>query len=208
MSAAVTALVVAIVGVIGTLIAPIISQRLSALARREEFDQQRIQRQDEYEREQQEKALAMKRACYITVISGARRYRIELMRYLYAVKDGTLDNGAQTRLEEARLAFNTSLAETELTASPPVLEALDPIRRGLSESYSTIMNLGIPQLDDMFEEIRNFLLKLWDAWPPAHAAMRVDLGVKGLAWSGWAPPAGAPPAGFEPAHTAPGSSPI
>jgi hypothetical protein len=180
MNAAVTALVVAIVGVIGTLLAPIVSQRLSARARREEFEQQRTQRQDEYERQQRERELTIKRTCYITVISGARRYRLELMRYLYAIKEDTVDDGARDRLEEARLAFNTSLAETELTAAGPVLEALDPIRRGMSDSYTAIKDLeqDTPRSNGTFEEIRTFLLKLWDAWPPAHAAMRADLGVK------------------------------
>lgn len=180
MNAAVTALIVAIVGVTGTLLAPIVSQRLSARARREEFELQRVQRQDEYKREQQEKTLSAKRACYITVISAGRRYRLELMRYLYAVNERTVGDDARERLEEARFAFNTSLAETELTAAGPVLEALDPIRKGLSESYAAIMNLeqGAQQFNGSFEEIRAVLLKLWDAWPPAHAAMRDDLGVK------------------------------
>ena len=185
MNAAVTALIVAIVGVVGTLLAPIVSQRLSARARREEFEMQRTQQQDDYRRQQQEKVLMTKRVCYITVISGARRYRLELMRYLFAVKESGVDDAARDRLEEARLAFNTSLAESELTAAGPVREALNPIRKGLSDSYKAIKDLenDIPQVNGSFGDIKSFLLKLWDAWPPAHAAMRDDLGVKELPFS-------------------------
>lgn len=100
MNAAITALIVAIVGVLGTLLAPIVSQRLSARARREEFEMQRTQQLDEYRRQQEEKVLMAKRACYITVISSARRYRLELMRYLFAVKEGAVDDTAGSRLEK------------------------------------------------------------------------------------------------------------
>jgi hypothetical protein len=180
MNATITALLIAIVGVIGTLLAPIVSQRLSARARREDFEMQRSQRQDEHYHEQQEKILANKRTCYITMISAARRYRLELMSYLYAVNRGTVDDGARDRLEEARLAFNTALAETQLTATTPVLEALEPISKGMRESYTATKNLeqGASGLDSSFEEIRTFLLKLWDVWPRLHEAMRDDLGVK------------------------------
>ena len=115
MNASVTAVIIAIVGVIGTLLAPIVSQRLSARARREEFDLQRLQQQEEYYRGQQEKVLANKRSCYITMISATRRYRLELMNYLYAVNENTVDSEAKSRLEEARLAVNTSLAECPFT---------------------------------------------------------------------------------------------
>jgi hypothetical protein len=179
MDASATALIVAIVGVIGTLVAPIVSQRLSALSRREEFEQQRIQRHDEYEHQRQEKELAIRRACYIAVIAGARRYRLELMRYLHSVNEDAVDDAGRERLEEARLAFNAGLAEMQLTASGPVLEALGPIRQGMSGGYTAIKDLerGEPEPEGSFEEIKAFLLELWDAWPPAHAAMRADLGV-------------------------------
>lgn len=181
MNAGITALIIAIVGVIGTLVAPIVSQRLSAHARREEFDIQRSHRQDEYVREQQEKVLANKRSCYVTMISAARRYRLELMSYLHAVNQGSVDNNARDRLEEARLVFNTSLAETQLTGTASVIEALEPIRKGMSVSYADIKNIEeqhAPESNSSFNEIRVFLLKLWDEWPQLYTAMREDLGVK------------------------------
>jgi len=180
MNASVTAVVLAIVGVIGTLLAPIVSQRLSAQARREEFDLQRLQRQEEYDRGQQEKVLANKRSCYVTMISATRRYRLELMNYLYAVNEDSVDSGARGRLEEARLGFNTSLAETQLTGIAPVLEALEPITKRMSECYMATKTLErhSSKSNSSFEEIKSSLLKLWDEWPRLYAAMRDDLGVK------------------------------
>jgi hypothetical protein len=50
----------------------------------------------------------------------------------------------------------------------------------MRESYTATKNLeqGASGLDSSFEEIRTFLLKLWDVWPRLHEAMRDDLGVK------------------------------
>jgi hypothetical protein len=56
-SSNISALVVAIVGVFGTPFAPIVSQRLTAQARREEFERDRDHQSDIYSREQQQVAL-------------------------------------------------------------------------------------------------------------------------------------------------------
>jgi len=181
MNAGTTALIISIVGVIGTLLASIVTQRLSAVARREELKQQRLLGQDEYEREQRDKVLANKRTCYVAMISTTRRYRLELMSYLYGIKQGAVDNEAETRLQDARLAFAMSLAETQLTGTIPVLEALEPIRKGMAHGYAETKELEqgpSPESNSSFEEIRTFLLKLWDEWPTAYAAMRSDLGVE------------------------------
>jgi len=181
MNAGITALIISIVGVVGTLLASIVTQRLSAVARREELKQQRLLRQDEYEREQREKVLANKRICYVAMISTTRRYRLELMSYLYAVKQGAVNDEAGTRLQDARLAFAMSLAETQLTGTIPVLEALEPIRKGMAQGYAETRELeqrSLPESASSFEEIRTFLLKLWDEWPTAYAAMRSDLRVE------------------------------
>lgn len=62
------ALVIAIVGVIGTLSASIISQILSAHARREELEMQRLQRREEYEREQDRSLLESQRQITVEFI--------------------------------------------------------------------------------------------------------------------------------------------
>jgi hypothetical protein len=180
MSANTVALIVAIVGVIGTLTASIIGQVLSARARRQELELQRLQRHDDYEREQQQNVLANKRNCYITMISAARRYRLELMSYLYAIDQGHIRANATRSLEDARLSFNVSISETQLTGTRSVLEALEPIRDGLAESYTATKNMEqeASESNESFEDIKTNLLTLWGEWPRLHAAMRNDLGVK------------------------------
>lgn len=182
MAASVTALILAIVGVLGTLSASIVAQRLSARARREELELQRLHRSEDYDRERQESVLTQKRDCYISVTSSSRRYRVELMNYLFAVKNETANDKSNQRLEDARIAFSISFAEAELTASLPVLEAARSLRNGLSEGYQAIRRLEEESSNsrDSYDEVEKFLLRLWDQWHPLHTAMRADLGVRDL----------------------------
>jgi hypothetical protein len=174
------ALLIAVVGVLGTLSAPVVSQRLSASARREEFALQRLHRQEDFDRELQREALAAKRACYVSLTATSRRYRVELMNYLHRVNGGTAGDGPRGELEEARRGYIASLAETQMTATAPVLDAVDPVTSGLSEAYRTIMALdgGHPQPGWSFEETRDFLQEHLEDWRHLRAATRADLGVR------------------------------
>jgi hypothetical protein len=179
MDATTTALIIAIVGVAGTLSASVISQILSARVTREELALQRSHRQEDYDRERLEAVLTQKRDCYISITSSSRRYRVELMNYLFAIKRGPTDSETNGRLEDARIAFSVSFAEAQLTGSLPVLEAITSLRNGLRDGYRAIRELESEpsRPDGSFTEVQKFLLELWDTWPPLHAAMRTDLGV-------------------------------
>ncbi len=180
-SSSTTALVVAIVGVFGTLFAPIVSQRLTARARRDEFERERTLRNDEYAREQQQARFSNKRNCYLSLSTSAGRYRSELMRYLYRVDHETLDENARPTLDEVRFRFLTSVYETRLTGNLKVVERLDILREEIAEAYAATMRLaeGNPEPGGSFEEIRALIFTMWGrAWPPLLMAMREDLGIE------------------------------
>ena len=180
MSGATGALIIAIVGVVGTLSSPIVTQRLSSRARREEFEALRIQRQEEYQRERERAVLSDKRACYIAMIATSRRYRVELMNYLHMVDRGEIDHASQESLEDIRRAYIASYAELQMTATSGVMEAVEPVTHGLSKAYRATKHLehGEPESDGSFEEIREFLLQLWEQWRHLRNAMRNDLKVQ------------------------------
>jgi hypothetical protein len=178
MDSATTALVIAIVGVLGTLSASIVSQRLSARARHQELEQQRLDRIDEYAREQKEKVFTSKRNCYLGLSIATRRYRVELMNYLYSVDRGAVNEDAQSRLQEARFAFLASVSETQLAGSLSVLDALEPVIKGNARAYAAVKNLeaGRPESDGSFDEIKAFIHKIWDnEWPQVIERARADL---------------------------------
>jgi type II secretory pathway pseudopilin PulG len=179
MDSTTTALGIAIVGVLGTLLAPIVSQALSTKARREEFQQQRAVQLEEYDRQQSEKAAEAKRSCYLRLFIASRHYRVVLINYLHTVNREGVDESARSRLEEARRGFLASISETQLTGSLLVIEALGPLRAANTKAYSAIKDLeeGHPQQGFSFEEIRGFLLTAWDEeWSQIVRTVRADLG--------------------------------
>lgn len=179
MSASTTALVIAIVGVCGTLFAPIVSQTLSRRGRREEFELQRKQRAEEYERDYRKESLADKRNCYLSAMLTARRYRQELMNHLYVVSSERATVSSE-QLEDARHAYNSSFAELQLTGTKPVIDAMEPVRVRFSRSYEGIKNLeeARPEPGQSFDELKKSLLMVWDdEWPAVITAMRADLGI-------------------------------
>lgn len=180
MSASLTALIIAAVGVIGTLVSPIVSQRLSAMARREEFELQRSQRKEEHDRDREKDALDNKRRCYISCTSAARLYRVELMNYLFAVKRDRANDEADVKLMEARSAFSASFSEVQLTGVAAVRDAVMSLRDGLSQAYQAIRRLedDMPKRDESFKEIDDSLISLWKfEFAAMHEAMRADLGI-------------------------------
>ena len=180
MDSSTVALVIAVVGVLGTLAGTIVSQVLSARARRADFDMQRSQRREDYIHERQKADLANKRSCYIAMMASSRRYRVELMNYLYMVKQKTINSDARNDLENARRAYLDSIAEVQIVATLKVLSTIDPVGSGLSKAYHAIKQLqsGEPEPDGSFEEIDRFLKELWDQWRYMREAMRQDLGIE------------------------------
>jgi hypothetical protein len=170
MSAGFGALVLALVGVLGTLSASIVTQVLSARNQSRAFDLQA-------RREQELGEQSTKRSCYIAMFANSRRYRIELMNYLYAVRAKAVDDAARADLEEARRAYSTSVAETELTAGAEVIATIKSIDRVLSPSFARIKMLerDDPQSSSSFEEIQTTLGTFWDLWPGMQHAMRREL---------------------------------
>jgi hypothetical protein len=151
------------------------------MARREEFELQRLHRKEEHDRDREKDTLDNKRRCYISFTSAARLYRVELMNYLFAVKRDRADDEADVKLMEARAAFSACFAEVQLTGAAPVLETVMSLRDGLSQAYQAIRRLedDMPKLGESFSEIDDSLRSLWAVeFPALHQAMRADLGIR------------------------------
>lgn len=180
MTSSTSTIVIAAVGVLGTLAGTIVSQLLSAHAKRADFEMQRLQRQEEYAHQKQETELANKRSCYIAMMASSRQYRMELINYLYMVKRQTVDSAARSDLENARRSGLASIGEVQLVATLKVLATIDPVNSGLARAYRAIKHLegGEPEPDGSFEEINQFLTELFGKWSYMRQAMRQDLGIK------------------------------
>lgn len=179
-SADTSAVLIATVGVLGTLGAPIVSQWLATRTKRVDFEMRKSERLDDFRLTQGQTDAANKRACYIAFMVNARRYRLGVTNYLDKVKVGAVDKAERDELGAARRAYLESFAEIQLTASLQALAAIQPFNDGLSEAYRAAKqfeNQG-PKPGGSVEEVKAFLDKLWDQWNDMREAMRNDLGVE------------------------------
>ncbi len=170
-----TALAVAIVGMAGTLTAPLLTQWLVMRARQQELRAEHERRAEE----RQQAAWKEHRDAYIALNAAFRVFR-------RAMRNHALDATDQTRaeLEQARQAFDLRHAEGQLVTSDPVMDAARSASILLSEAYDRLRKLDgsapsggkalaalLADLDGhIHDEVRNL-----------RTAMRAELGVTGNA---------------------------
>ncbi|MFJ4579567.1 hypothetical protein [Streptomyces echinatus] len=179
MGSALIGLAAAVVGVTGTLVASVLSQRHLARVQSEQFERQQQAAEAQWHREQQVAELNRRREGYIQVNASFRRYRTQLTNFLWNVHKGAVTPDERELVEEARRDHHSVLAEAQLVASAAVLVELDGMTTALSEVYRRTMCLeeGNPDPDGSFNEIRTDFVRLWERWEGMRAVMRADLGL-------------------------------
>ncbi|MFE2284006.1 hypothetical protein ACFXDJ_07535 [Streptomyces sp. NPDC059443] len=197
------ALGAAVVGVAGTLLATVLSQRMVAGVQAAQFEREQRVAQARWLREQELAEQARRRDCYTAANAAYRRYRIALMSFLWLVHRARATAEDRAALEESRNAHHAAFAEAQMIASAAVLGELDLMTRTLAETYRRTLRLeeGDPAPDGSFEEIHAELVGLWELWENMRDAMRADLGVAG---PGAAGPGGVGPGGVGPGPVGPG----
>lgn len=176
MRAEMVAVLVAVVGVAGTLLAPITTAWVSARTRLQEFTlQQRaaeITRQDEERRTEIER----RRTTYIAVNSSTRLWRIRLMEDLRTLRAGGIASG---HAEEARIAFQNDYAQAQMLVPDPVLHACYQVRVTLADARKRMLSLaeGDTECGDTWEVLYEYVLGAWDLISEMQMAMRRDLGI-------------------------------
>ncbi|MEU9716093.1 hypothetical protein [Streptomyces sp. NPDC047976] len=175
-------LAIALIGMAGTLFAPLLTQRLVGRVQSEQFERQERIAEGQWRREQQAAELDVRRACYVAAMAGYRRYRIELMNFLWLVHraDATPEGMTEGRagLEDARQAMHLAFAEAQLVGSEAVVAELEATAERLAGAFYRILRLweGDPEPDGSFEAVKADLLGLGDRWRGMRAVMRADLG--------------------------------
>ncbi|WP_225799636.1 hypothetical protein [Streptomyces sp. NK15101] len=191
MGGSLTALLIAVVGVAGTLGAAVLTQnradrtkRMELLAaaeqRREERDHAEALRLAELERQRQSESLERRRACYITLNTASRQYVTAMTNHLHALRRGEDAVTSLEKLEAARAAYRDSYAESQMIVPDPVARASSAAKTRLNDAYRALKEYaGEPvtyagELAAMDDELHQ------DVWPCLGAmkrAMRTDLGI-------------------------------
>ncbi|MFJ5301568.1 hypothetical protein [Streptomyces sp. NPDC088350] len=168
MTTAVTAMITAVVGVLGTLFAPVLSQRLTARQRAEET--QVAERRRRFEE---------RRDAYTAMNRSSRQFHTLLKDALHRLRDGVYTELERDQLEEARRDHRDRYAEAQMVVPERVLDASRAVNEVLADVDAAVKRLDRGLARDG-ESAGQVLLDLKEAEPRLAAMrrlMRADLGV-------------------------------
>ncbi len=168
MTAAVTAMITAVVGVLGTLFAPVLSQRLTAR-----------QRADEAQLDERSRRFEERRDAYTAMNRASRQFHTLLKDALHRLRDGVYTELERDQLEEARRDYRDRYAEAQMVVPERILDASRAVNQVLADVDAAVKRLDRGLARDG-ESAEGSLLQLKDAEPRLAAMrqlMRADLGV-------------------------------
>ncbi len=168
------ALLVAVVGVVGTLVSALLTQRAAEHSRIRE--QERVERA----RARAEEA-GERRACCVALNAASRQYLAALTDQLHALARGEDARAVRQRLTEARDLHRDVYAEAQLLLPDAVLAAAGEVTHALGTLYGRLRRLddGVPRPGDSLDAARGEVDALWDQLRELRRGMRADLAAPG-----------------------------
>ncbi|MFJ6466560.1 hypothetical protein ACIQM0_37075 [Streptomyces sp. NPDC091387] len=166
----ITAPLVAVVGVVGTLMSALLTQRAA------DRSQQREQEREDGARNRRIEARELW-ACYVALNISGRHYLAALTDQLYALgHDAELPNVRQ-RLTDVRDDHREAYAEAQLILPDRVLDHAEAVSHGLGAVYGMVRRLddGTPETGDSPSAAHEEIRALWDRLREMRRQMRADL---------------------------------
>jgi hypothetical protein len=141
MNAGITTVVAAAVAVLGTLISPVLTQRVSARTKLQEYELAQRQRQEEREIERQRLDFVERRSSYTTLNTEMRKFRRELINYLHLIRRGRSSEEALAALDGVRHSYLQCYADAQMIVPDRVLKAAGQANAALAEAYGMVRRL-------------------------------------------------------------------
>ncbi|MFG3015712.1 hypothetical protein ACGFZB_35780 [Streptomyces cinerochromogenes] len=166
-----TAPLVAVVGVVGTLLSALLTQRAADRSRRREQD--RAEEARERRRHAQEL-----RACYVALNTSARQYLAALTDQVHALGRDEEVRTVRQRLTEARDQYRDVYAEAQLRMPDRVLDLAGGLSHDLGMVYGMVRRLDdcAPRAGDSPDAVRESIDELWGRLRRMRREMRSELG--------------------------------
>jgi hypothetical protein len=186
MDGTMTALLVAVVGVVGTTVSALLAQSRGERSRREERERgERLLSADREARERR-RVMDLRRSQYAALNTAARQYLTALADYAHALRIGADPDRLARELDTARGAHRDRYAEAQMTLPDPVLEAVRTTNRSLNATYGMLMRLtnGTARPGETPDEVLLRIRDLWVRLAGLRRQLRDDLAVRS------SPPAG------------------
>ncbi|KIX79807.1 hypothetical protein SF12_02250, partial [Streptomyces sp. MBRL 601] len=167
----VTAVSVAVVGVVGTLLSALLTQRAADRSRQRERERAELARERRGE-------LLEVRTCYVALNTTTRQYLAALTDQVHALRrDGS--GPVRQRLTDARDQHRDVYAEAQLRVPDPVLDLAGQLSRELGTVYGMVKRLdaGAPREGDSVTGAQERIDALWRLLREMRRRMRAELGV-------------------------------
>ena len=143
MNADLTTVLVAVLGVAGTLSSPLLGQRIAARAKQQEFNLQRQVRLEEREDTQRRRAFEERRSMYAGLNTAARQYTQELRAYLRMITAHAVTDDGRADLAKARQRYRDLYSDAQMILPDKVLATAALVSEGLGEAYGMVKRLEI-----------------------------------------------------------------
>lgn len=186
MSADITTVLVAVIGVAGTLTSPLLGQRIAARVKQQEFELQRQQRHEESEEAQRRTAFEERRSCCAGLNTAARQYQQQLEAYLRMITADAISDEGRAELAEARERYRQLYSDAQMILPDKLLDGAASVSARLGESYGRVkrLEIGKPRAEsadspaETIESTRNCIhVTLYNEISGLRHLMRQDLGV-------------------------------
>lgn len=141
MSGATVAVIVASVGVLGTLASAVITQVLAQRAESRRSDREEQGRIRDQQASEDQRKIDQLRNCYVQLNANDRHYRDAMLAYAYALKSGPGEAEA-AEVRTARRAQRDTRAEAQLVASDAVLKIESRVNAQLATAYRHLMEVA------------------------------------------------------------------
>ncbi|MFB7225421.1 hypothetical protein [Streptomyces sp. NPDC056227] len=183
------ALAVAVVGVVGTLGAALLTQSRADRSKRMELqaltEQQREERRHSEELRKAERAeaharelLDLRRSCYITLNTASRQYQTAQVNLLYALRNQDGVDSCLEQLEARRVTHRDSYAEAQMIVPEPVFDTAGEASRSLNRGYGTLKRLAAASpTEQELEAFTDFIDASWGLLSAMRRQMRRDLAI-------------------------------
>lgn len=165
-------MVIAVVGVAGTLGASLLTQRGAERAKRREIE---LVRAHDAVRDH----LTLRRTCYTALNRDSRQFTTALNRHLHVMREGGAGDADREVLDAAKAAHRDTYSEAQMIAPDSVLGPATAVNHALNLVYGQVKRLerDDPEEGETMATVSRAQQEVWDLLREMRAAMREDLGV-------------------------------
>ncbi|MEV7726344.1 hypothetical protein AB0P15_16560 [Streptomyces sp. NPDC087917] len=168
-----SAVIIAVAGVAGTLGGSLLTQRTAERARRREMELARTQEEVREEH-------TLRRTSCVELNREARQFTTALGRHLHVMRERAVEDADRDALDGAKAGHRDRYSEAQMILPDGVLDRASAVNLALSAVYGTVKRLerGEPEPGETPEGAARAQYAIWGLLRSMRYVMRLDLGVR------------------------------